>query len=107
VRLVHLEVEFFRIYAGQPLFEEVDRFLGERGFQLLGFTSYSRFAADAVYARRSLLHGAAAGWRLAWRHRYLLRNRVKRAKHRLKGLLTGYPPGLARSRAPSRRESGP
>jgi FkbM family methyltransferase len=107
VRLIHLEVEFFRIYAGQPLFEEVHRFLLGRGFALLGFTSYSRFAADAVYAQRSLLHGLLARWRLAWRHRYLLRNRLKRSKHRLKGVLRGYAGGLARKRAPLREEAGP
>lgn len=89
VRLAHLEVEFFPIYEGQPLFEEIHGFLRGHGFVLLGFTSYSRFAADAVYARADLLRGPLAAWRFAAGRPYLLRNRLKRIKHRLKRRLTG------------------
>ena len=92
VRLMHLEVEFRPIYEGQPLFPEVHSFLRERGFQLLGFTSYSRYAADAVYAKRGV---ASALTRIALYRRFpfLLRLQARRARHRLKGWL-----GLERGR---------
>ena len=90
VSLIHLEVEFFPIYEGQPLFGDLHRFLRGRGFTLLGFTSYSRFAADAVYAKRGLLRGPLARWKLAWRCPYLLRNRLKQLKHRLKWAFLGH-----------------
>lgn len=89
VRLIHLETEFFPIYAGQPLFGEVDRFLRGHGFKLLGFTGYSRFAADAVYARADLLRGPFAAWRFAAARSYLLRNRLQRIRHALKRALAG------------------
>jgi hypothetical protein len=91
VKFIHLEVEFFPIYAGQPLFGDVHEFLRKRGFTLLGFTSYSKFAADAIYARRPLLRGPLARWQLARRFPYLLRNRLKQTKHRLKGAVLGKP----------------
>ena len=88
VGLMHLEVEFMPIYHGQPLFDDVDRFLRARGFRLLGFTSYSRYSADAVYASRSRvsIFGAA---RIALRHAYLWRHRLTRIRHQLKRALRG------------------
>jgi FkbM family methyltransferase len=50
VRLIHLEVEFVEIYRGQPLFPEVRNYLRRHGFSFLGFTTYSRHSADAVFA---------------------------------------------------------
>jgi FkbM family methyltransferase len=89
VKLLHLEVEFFHIYQGQPLFGEVHRFLRKHGFTLLGFTGYSKFSADAVYARAGLLRGPLAALRFAVGRRYLLRNRLLRLKHHLKRRLFG------------------
>jgi len=89
VRLIHLEVEFQPIYEGQPLFPEVHRYLRGRGFRLVGFTSYSRYSADAVYAAREVLRGPLALARLTWRHSYLARLRMRRARHRLKRFLIG------------------
>src|SRR6185503_13578571 len=87
VKLMHLEMEFFPIYEGQPLFDDVHLFLREHGFELLGFTSLSRFFADAVYVPRTMLRGPLSYWKVAWQCPYLLRNRLKRLKHKLKGAL--------------------
>lgn len=88
VALMHLEVEFLPIYEGQPLFDEVDAFLRARGFRFLGFTSYARYSADAVYASGQV---ATFGdmLRLWWRFPFLLRHRLTRARHRLKRALVG------------------
>jgi len=88
VRLIHLEVEFMPIYEGQPLFPEVHRYLRGRGFRLAGFTSYSRYSADAVYAAGPLLPSLRV-LALARQHPYLLRLRLRRARHRLKRFLIG------------------
>jgi FkbM family methyltransferase len=50
VKLFHLEVEFFEIYEGQPLFAEVASFLISKGFVLIGFTYKSAYAGDAIFA---------------------------------------------------------
>lgn len=89
VKLIHLEVEFLPIYEGQPLFPEVHRHLRAHGFRLAGFTSYSRYSADAVYAAPALLPGPLAVAALAWRHPYLARLRLRRARHRVKRFLIG------------------
>ena len=88
VKLMHLEVEFMPIYEGQPLFGDVHAYLGEKGFRLLGFTSYSRYSADAVYASRRAV-GTFDAMRLRLAHPYLWRNSVTRARHRLKKALLG------------------
>ncbi len=88
VKLVHLEVEFMPIYQGQPLFAEVDRYLREKEFRLLGFTSYSKYSADAVYASQRVV-SALDALRLCVAHSYLWRNRLTRARHRLKKALLG------------------
>jgi 2-O-methyltransferase len=84
VSFVHMEVEFFEIYKGQALFPSVDDFLRARGFRLAGFTSYSRFAADALYV------GADVVWpqeRVIRDHPYLARNLAKYKRHRFKRVL--------------------
>lgn len=88
VGMVHLEVEFLPIYDGQPLFGEVDAFLRANGFRMLGFTSYSRYSADAVYASRKRV-GAARAVQIPLRHGYLWRHRVTLARHRLKRAVLG------------------
>lgn len=86
VGLMHLEVEFKPIYHGQPLFEDVDRFLRARGFRLLGFTSYSRYSGDAVYAATHRLPIRTAG-RFFARYSYLWRHLLSERRHRLKRAL--------------------
>jgi len=81
VRCLHIEVEFFEIYSGQALFDDVDPYLRERGFKLLGFTSYSRFAADALYLRDDLALDADG---LKREFPYLSRNLRKMRTHRFK-----------------------
>ncbi|MBS0338757.1 MAG: FkbM family methyltransferase [Proteobacteria bacterium] len=81
LRCLHMEVEFFEIYKGQSLFGDVDPWLRARGFRLLGFTSYSRFAADAIYVRDDIPVDRKA---LEREFPYLARNVRKARWHRLK-----------------------
>jgi FkbM family methyltransferase len=85
VKLIHLEVEFVEIYRGQPLFPEVRNYLQGRGFGFLGFTTYSRHSADAVFANtarvplfKRLAAQRANPFLLAKRATYL-RHRIKRS----------------------------
>ena len=84
VKLIHTEVEFVEIYAGQPLFPRVKEWLETRGFAFLGFTTYSRHFGDAVFAnaRRVPLGKRIAVVR---RNPLLLRKRLTWLWHRLKG----------------------
>lgn len=84
VKLIHLEAEFFEIYRGQALFPAIDALLRGAGFTLAGFTSYSQYAADALYcgpASRFALREARAALP------YLGRNLAKYRRHRLKRAL--------------------
>ncbi len=90
LRCLHMEIEFFEIYKGQSLFGDVDPWLRARGFRLLGLTSYSRYAADALYVRADIPVDNRA---LAREFPYLGRNlrkmrlhRVQRALRRMIGL---------------------
>ena len=81
VKFIHLEAEFFEIYQGQALFPGIDAQLRAAGFELVGLTSYSQYAADAFYA------AAHAGFDLRAARRalpYLGRNLAKYRRHRLK-----------------------
>ena len=81
VKFIHMEAEFFKIYRGQALFPELDALLRAAGFSLAGFTSYSRYAADALYA------GPCAGFAVREARAalpYLARNLAKYQRHRLK-----------------------
>ena len=49
VSLIHLETEFFPIYKNQPLFSEIKKFLNKKGFRLYTFTTFGKFAGDAVF----------------------------------------------------------
>jgi FkbM family methyltransferase len=88
VGMVHLEVEFLPIYQGQPLFGEVHGFMRRNSFRLLGFTSYSRYTADAVYASPRVASFFDL-LRLCLRHPYLVRYRLVRLRHWLKKTLLG------------------
>ena len=79
VRCIHMEVEFFEIYRGQALFGDVHALLCRRGFRLAGFTSYSRFAADALYLRDDIAFDRALAARA---FPYLARNLRKMRVHR-------------------------
>lgn len=78
---IHAEVEFFEIYEGQAMYRDVDTLLRSLGFRLAGFTSYSRYAADAVYFHGGLGVSRVKLWA---RHGYLLRNWRKMLQHRCK-----------------------
>ena len=95
VGLIHMEVEFLPIYQGQPLFVDVHDYLRGHGFTLLGFTSYSRYSGDAVYAspRRA---GIIDAVKLGLKYPYLIRTRLDRFRHWIKRVL------LRRSPAPAR-----
>jgi FkbM family methyltransferase len=54
VKIIHLEVEFIEVYLSQPLWPDVYRFLKERGFLLLTFTTFGKYSADAVFINSSL-----------------------------------------------------
>jgi FkbM family methyltransferase len=86
--LIHTEVEFEEIYADQPLFGDVYRFLLDRGFSFLGFTIYAKHSADAVFANRARFSvwdrtGALLAQPL------LVRKRLQYSRHRLKRHLFG------------------
>jgi FkbM family methyltransferase len=49
VKVIHTELEFFEIYAGQPLFGEIKRFLNRHGFRLAAFTALGPYSADAIF----------------------------------------------------------
>jgi FkbM family methyltransferase len=53
VRAIHLEVEFYEEYIGQPLFNDVDSFLKENGFDFVSFENSSALFADANYIRNT------------------------------------------------------
>jgi FkbM family methyltransferase len=83
VKLVHTEVEFEEIYAGQPLFPEVRAYLEAGGFRFLGFTIYARHSADAVFANRAAF-GALALLRALAANPLLVRKRLQYFRHRIK-----------------------
>lgn len=88
VRLIHMEVEFLPIYEGQALFGDVHAFLVQRGFRLLGFTTYAPYTGDAVYGPAARF-GPLAPLTLGLRFPYLLRYRARRLRHRVKRVLLG------------------
>ncbi len=48
VRVLQLEVGFRAMHQGRPLFWELDKWLGKRGFQLLGFAEMGAFKSFLV-----------------------------------------------------------
>lgn len=62
VLFVHTEVEFEPVYVNQPLFSDMDRFLRERGFELLDLTKlgHSGYAALPQQQSRTKLMWADA-----------------------------------------------
>jgi len=86
LKLIHVEVEFFEIYQGQPLFPEIRRYLSQHGFSFLGFTVYSKFSADAVFANRRHI-GLTTRLRILRHNGFLITKRLKYFRHRVKRLL--------------------
>ncbi len=84
VRYIHLEAEFFEIYRGQALFPGIHAQLAAAGFELVGFTSYSQYAADAFYAAAHAGFDARAARRAL---PYLGRNLAKYRRHRFRRAL--------------------
>lgn len=52
LKIVHLEVEFIEIYKQQPLFKDVNLFLLQNNFSLLGFSAKSNYSGDAIYVSK-------------------------------------------------------
>jgi len=88
VKLIHTEVEFIEIYAGQPLFPQIKDWLQARGFVFLGFTTYSRHFGDAVFAniRWVPMRRRFAALR---RSPLLVRKRLTWLRHRAKRSILG------------------
>ncbi|WP_158992234.1 FkbM family methyltransferase [Mucilaginibacter sp. L196] len=55
VKIIHLEVEFFEIYKDQPLFNDIQNFLFDNDFELLGFSSQHEYSGDAIFINRKLV----------------------------------------------------
>lgn len=80
VRVIELEVTFNVIYAGQPLFGEIDEFLRSRGFRLwrlAHLVHYSREGKDARTRRADrqffdgeLVEFEVGGGQLTWGHAF-------------------------------------
>ena len=55
VKVIHTELEFFEIYAGQPLFGEIKQFLNRHGFRLATFTALGPYSADAIFLNAEVI----------------------------------------------------
>jgi len=59
INYVYVEVSFIELYAGQPLFSEIEKFLKSVGYKLRGFANpyvdrkYGPLQADALFCRSS------------------------------------------------------
>jgi FkbM family methyltransferase len=54
VKVIYTEIEFKEMYLGQPLFDEIDRYLNEKGFILLKLYPYGWFG-NALYVRKDIV----------------------------------------------------
>jgi len=55
IKVMNIEVEFMEIYSGQPLFEEILRFLENKSFKFVGFSHKGEYSADAVFINEKIL----------------------------------------------------
>jgi FkbM family methyltransferase len=55
VKLIYTEVNFKTIYQGSPLFEDLDKFLNNNHFLLVGKFNCSEWFGDALYVRSDVL----------------------------------------------------
>lgn len=86
VRLLEVEVEFNEIYADQPLFGDVDRFLRERGFVLWRLQHLVHYGTDEAPATGAVpdeqffdsapVPVAGRGGQLYWGHAYFVRREL-------------------------------
>lgn len=54
VKIIQTEIEFFEIYEGQPLFDEVRNYLRNWGFYFAGFTARCEYFADAIFINKKI-----------------------------------------------------
>ncbi|MDR3404556.1 MAG: FkbM family methyltransferase [Chthoniobacter sp.] len=54
LRALYTEVEYREIYAGQPLFGDLDQYLRSHGFRLAAQFNTSEWSGDALYVARAL-----------------------------------------------------
>lgn len=52
VKLIMIEVTFQEMYSGQPLFNEVDKFMQDAGFEVVAWPYRDHWFANAIYRRR-------------------------------------------------------
>lgn len=86
VRLIHTEVEFLEIYRGQPLFQDVKRYLNHQGFRLIEFTNLEPYSGDAVFIN------VRQARTLRERSSFFLRNRFLSFSRRTLPVLTNRGP---------------
>ena len=65
--VAEIEVSFFRRYAGQPVFAEIETWMNERGFELIELHKLKRYrAANSLGLRQPVLGGAQRSGRVAY-----------------------------------------
>ena len=57
---LEIEIEFDKFYEDQPLFDEIFKFMHNKGFELIDFTHFSRIRADSDSLNRGKLVSADA-----------------------------------------------
>lgn len=55
IKLIHTEVEFYKVYMDQPLYKDIRNYLAENGFRLVTFASFGKYAADAIFVNTKLI----------------------------------------------------
>ena len=67
VLVAEIEVSFFRRYAGQPVFAEIEAWMNDRGFELIELHKLKRYrAANSLGLRQPVLGGAQRSGRVAY-----------------------------------------
>jgi FkbM family methyltransferase len=56
VKVMNIEVEFMEIYKGQPLFDEIRKFLESNAFEFLEFSSKGKYSGDAIFVNSEILN---------------------------------------------------
>jgi FkbM family methyltransferase len=54
IKILYTEVEYKPLYVGQPLFQDIDRFLRKSGFRLHGQFNRSEWFGDAMYVQSGM-----------------------------------------------------
>lgn len=67
VLVAEIEVSFFRRYAGQPVFAEIEAWMNEHGFELIELHKLKRYrAANSLGIRQPVLGGVQRSGRVAY-----------------------------------------